>query len=61
MGRSAKVERVNLKLAVDQQEGGAMRERYVEALEGIKEIVVGKNSRRKKGRGKKDEDVEMAD
>lgn len=61
VGRSAKVERVNLKLAVDQQEGGAMRERYVEALEGIKEIVVGKNSRRKKGRGKKDEDVEMAD
>ena len=61
MGRSAKVERVNLKLAVDQQEGGAMRERYVEALEGIKEIVVGKNSRGKNGRGKKDEDVEMAD
>lgn len=61
MGRSAKVERVNLKLAADQQDGGNMRARYVEALEGMKEIVVNKNTSSRRRKGRKDVDVEMAD
>jgi ATP-dependent RNA helicase DDX51/DBP6 len=49
VGRNDKVERVNLKLAADQQEGGEMRSRYMQALEGIKEIVVSKNKKPRRG------------
>lgn len=59
IGRSTKVERINLKLAADQKEGGEMRNRYVDALEGMKEIVTNKNMKPRKGRGRKDDDVEM--
>jgi ATP-dependent RNA helicase DDX51/DBP6 len=60
IGRNTKVERTNLKLATDQQEGGEMRSRYVDALEGIKDIVTSKNTKPRKGKGRKDDDVEMA-
>ena len=61
IGRNTKVERINLKLATDQKEGGEMRRRYVDALEGIKNIVTSKNTKPRKNKGRKDEDVEMAD
>lgn len=60
-GRNAKVERVNLKLADEQKEGGEMRNRYVDALEGMKNIVTSKSTNSRKGRNKKSMDVEMAD
>ncbi|KAI5208778.1 hypothetical protein AUEXF2481DRAFT_6434 [Aureobasidium subglaciale EXF-2481] len=60
IGRNAKVERVNLKLAAEQKEDGEMRRRYVDALEGMKEIVTSKNTKANKGKGRKDDDVEMA-
>jgi ATP-dependent RNA helicase DDX51/DBP6 len=61
IGRNAKVERINMKLATQQKEGGEMRSRYVDALEGIKDIVTSKNSKPRKGKGsRKDDDVEMA-
>jgi ATP-dependent RNA helicase DDX51/DBP6 len=61
IGRNAKVERINMKLATEQKEGGEMRSRYVDALEGIKDIVTSKNSKPRKGKGsRKDDDVEMA-
>lgn len=59
IGRSTKVERINLKLAADQKEGGEMRNRYVDALESMKEIVTNKNTKPRKGKGRKDGDVEM--
>ncbi|KAI4762371.1 P-loop containing nucleoside triphosphate hydrolase protein [Aureobasidium sp. EXF-3400] len=59
ISRSTKVERINLKLAVEQKEGGEMRSRYVDALEGMKEIVTSKNMKPKKGKGRKGDDVEM--
>jgi ATP-dependent RNA helicase DDX51/DBP6 len=37
-----------------------MRSRYVDALEGIKNIVTSKNSKPTKGKGRKDDDVKMA-
>lgn len=60
VGRNTKVERINLKLATDQKEDGEMRSRYVDALEGIKNIVTSKNSKPTKGKGRKNDDVEMA-
>ncbi|KAK6007198.1 hypothetical protein QM012_006206 [Aureobasidium pullulans] len=59
ISRSTKVERINLKLAAEQKEGGEVRSRYVDALEGMKEIVTSKNSKPRKGKGRKDGDVEM--
>lgn len=61
IGRNTKVERTNLKLATDQEEGGEMRSRYVDALEGIKNIVTSKNTKPRKTKGMKHDDVEMAD
>lgn len=61
IGRNAKVERVNLKLADEQKEGGEMRNRYVDALEGMKNIVTSKSTNSRKGKNKKSMDVEMAD
>ncbi|KAG9936152.1 P-loop containing nucleoside triphosphate hydrolase protein, partial [Aureobasidium melanogenum] len=59
ISRSTKVERINLKLAVEQKEGGEMRSRYVDALEGMKEIVTSKNMKPRKGKGRRGDDVEM--
>ncbi|KAG9549635.1 P-loop containing nucleoside triphosphate hydrolase protein, partial [Aureobasidium melanogenum] len=59
ISRSTKVERINLKLAVEQKEGGEMRSRYVDTLEGMKEIVTSKNMKPKKGKGRKGDDVQM--
>jgi ATP-dependent RNA helicase DDX51/DBP6 len=38
-----------------------MRSKYVDALEGMKNIVTSKNTKPRKGKGRKDDDVEMAD
>ncbi|KAG9631689.1 P-loop containing nucleoside triphosphate hydrolase protein, partial [Aureobasidium melanogenum] len=59
ISRSTKVERINLKLAVEQKEGGEMRSRYVDALESMKEIVTSKNMKPRKGKGRKGDDVGM--
>ncbi|KAI5209541.1 P-loop containing nucleoside triphosphate hydrolase protein [Aureobasidium subglaciale] len=59
IGRNAKVDRVNLKLAAEQKEDGEMRRRYVDALEDMKEIVTSKNTKTNKGKGRKDNNVEM--
>ncbi|KEQ67275.1 P-loop containing nucleoside triphosphate hydrolase protein [Aureobasidium melanogenum CBS 110374] len=59
INRSTKVERINMKLATEQKEGGEMRNRYVDALEGMKAIVTSKNTKPSKGKSRMGDDVEM--